>query len=259
MTPIEKSIDFDPVARYYDACITTSYDVPFWIEEARQHPGPKLELMCGSGRLTLALLKAGHALTGVDYSSAMVGVLKEKLVTLGLTARILEGDARNLVLPDRFAWIFIGFHAFAELATEADQRAALATIRTLLAPGGQFTCSLHNPLIRGKDLNGQWAAFGTHPLGNGHRVQFEGRYDLDPETGLTTGLQRYREEDAQGGLVAEVQLPIRFRLISSATFEALAREAGFRVVETWGDYERRPLDPSTSPFLIYRLAPIVAP
>jgi hypothetical protein len=48
-----KSIDFDPVASYYDLCVETDLDVPFWIEEPRRHPGHRLELMCDTGRLSL--------------------------------------------------------------------------------------------------------------------------------------------------------------------------------------------------------------
>ena len=53
-----KPIDFDLDASYYDHCVQTDLDVPFWIEEPRRHPGHRLELMCATGRLSLPLLQS---------------------------------------------------------------------------------------------------------------------------------------------------------------------------------------------------------
>ena len=92
-----KSIDFDPVARYYDLYVQTELDVPFWVEEARRHAGRRLELMCGTGRISLALLRAGFALTCVDYSAGLLAVLREKLAReRGLVAEVVEADVRHL-------------------------------------------------------------------------------------------------------------------------------------------------------------------
>jgi len=52
-----KSIDFDPVAHVYDLHLTATFDLAFWVEEARRHPGPRLEVMCGTGRISLPILR----------------------------------------------------------------------------------------------------------------------------------------------------------------------------------------------------------
>ena len=49
-TRSEKSIDFDRVARWYDLYARATFDLAFWVEEARRHPGRRLELMCRTGR-----------------------------------------------------------------------------------------------------------------------------------------------------------------------------------------------------------------
>ena len=81
-----KSIDFDPVARYYDLCVHPDFDLPFWVEEARRHPGRRLELMCGTGRISLAILREGLPLTCVDYSAGLLSIFREKLSREGLAA-----------------------------------------------------------------------------------------------------------------------------------------------------------------------------
>jgi transposase len=56
------------IAAQYDAFVTTDADIPFFVEFARQTSGPILELMAGTGRVTLPLLKSGAEVVAVDYS-----------------------------------------------------------------------------------------------------------------------------------------------------------------------------------------------
>jgi hypothetical protein len=51
------------IADVYDAFVSSQYDVPFFIEEAKKAGGDVLELMAGTGRLTIPLLEAGIPLT----------------------------------------------------------------------------------------------------------------------------------------------------------------------------------------------------
>ncbi|HSN68315.1 MAG TPA: class I SAM-dependent methyltransferase, partial [Thermoanaerobaculia bacterium] len=58
-------IDYDSVAALYDAYITTDFDVAFFADEVRRSRGPVLELMSGTGRLSIPLIEAGAELTCV--------------------------------------------------------------------------------------------------------------------------------------------------------------------------------------------------
>jgi SAM-dependent methyltransferase len=252
---VVKSIDFDRVARYYDLCVHPDFDLSFWVEEARRHPGRRLELMCGTGRIALAILRASFPLTCVDYSAGLLSVLREKLSREGLTAELVNMDVRCLDLgASRYDWAFVGFHALAELAGEGDLIRALRRIANCLIDGGVFSCSLHNPVVRGPALDGQWRDFEPVPLPESDgRLEWRGRYRYERETGLVTGEQAYRELDASGREVAQVELPVRFRLFSAAEIEEAVQRCGFEVVSRWGDYDRSPCDPTSSPLLIYEL------
>ena len=61
-----KPIDFDSVAVLYDIYVRTDFDIPFWLREAKTVAGKVLELTCGTGRVSLPLLRAGVDLTCVD-------------------------------------------------------------------------------------------------------------------------------------------------------------------------------------------------
>ncbi len=247
---MRKSIDFDRVARWYDLYACAIFDLPFWVEEARRHPGRGLELMCGTGRISLAILGAGIPLTCVDYSAGLLAVFQEKLAQRGLAAEVIEQDVRTLRLAASYDWAFIGFHAFAELYDEGDRRAALQRIAAALVPAGTFSCALHNPAVRGPQLDGRWHDATPIAVPGGGRLEWRWRSEYDASTGNASGVQAYRERDAAGRPVAEVELPIHFHLIAPGAFEALVRDGGFEVVSRWGDYDRTPFHTATSPYFL---------
>jgi SAM-dependent methyltransferase len=249
---VKKSIDFDRVARWYDLHVRADFDQAFWVEQARSHPGRRLELMCGTGRLSLPILEAGLELTCVDYSEGMLALLREKLAVRGLAAEVLEKDVRDLQLSG-FDFAFIGFNSFSELPTRGDQLAALGSIHAALRAGGRLTLSLHNPTLRARQLDGEWRESGPFPLPGGGELRLRGSYLLHPETGSVTGTQHYEERDAAGALVRELDLPMRFRLPGATELESLAAARGFEPVRWWGDYDGSPLDAATSPFILCEL------
>ena len=69
-------IDYDLVADVYDLYVTSDLDIDFYLEEAGKVQGRILELMCGTGRVSIPLLGAGVDLTCVDASEGMLARLK---------------------------------------------------------------------------------------------------------------------------------------------------------------------------------------
>jgi hypothetical protein len=55
---MEKSIDFDLVADLYDAYVKTDLDIGFYMDLCKGRE-QILELMCGTGRVSLPLIRAG--------------------------------------------------------------------------------------------------------------------------------------------------------------------------------------------------------
>jgi len=106
---MEKPIKFDDVADIYDYYVNTDLDISFYLEEFRMPTGAILELMCGTGRVSLPLLKNGVSLTCVDYSAKMLERFQEKLVRNNLQARLVEADICFLELGERFGTIFIPY------------------------------------------------------------------------------------------------------------------------------------------------------
>ena len=74
---LSRTIQFDEVADLYDAYVNVDLDIRFFIQEARRVGGKTLELMCGTGRVSIPLLQAGVDLTCVDCSKHMLARLHE--------------------------------------------------------------------------------------------------------------------------------------------------------------------------------------
>jgi SAM-dependent methyltransferase len=249
---IGKSIDFDRVALYYDAHVLVDFDLPWWIAQVERHArtGPVLEVMCGTGRISLPLLRAcpDLRLVCVDYSAGLLARLRDKLdASLVDRCEAIEADLRELVLDRRFPLVILGFHAFAELSERDDAMRALVRIRELLEQGGVFVTVMHDPVARGATIGSQWVDLGTHALvGEPGRVRVRACWQwVDTESGLVEGVQEYVELDDLDRERARVELPVRFRLWAPETFEQLAAEAGLAVVERGFDYRLDTSEPAS--------------
>lgn len=100
-------------ADLYDQIIVENNDLEYFINEASLVEGPILELCCGSGRLTLELLKIGMKITAVDLSLDMLENLKIKLKNRRYkkfvkNIEMVNADITKLKLDKKFKLIMIG-------------------------------------------------------------------------------------------------------------------------------------------------------
>lgn len=243
-------IDYDSIAEIYDLYVRADYDVPFFVSEIQEVKGPVLELMAGTGRLSLPLIEAGAALTCVDGSQGMLDVLSRKLAQRGLHAEVYCKDVCRLDLPARFELAILPFQAFMEILREEDQRAALASVHACLAPGGRFVCTLHNPAIRRAQVDGVLRIVGRFPAKDGTLVVSGFETGGQP---VVSRLQFFELFGPDGRLRWKRLLPMEFAFVERDAFEGMARDAGFRVTEIYGSYDRAPFDPVRSPVMIWAL------
>ncbi|MEU8478585.1 methyltransferase domain-containing protein [Streptomyces hygroscopicus] len=101
-----------------------------WLPE---RPGDVLDLGCGTGSLALLAAEAGHRVTGVDRSSRMARLAREKLAGTGAT--VLVGDAAEPPVPERSFDVVLVRHLLWLLP---DREAVLRRWVRLLRPGGRL-------------------------------------------------------------------------------------------------------------------------
>jgi len=248
------AMDYERIANLYDTYVQVDFDLAFFLEEAGKASGEVLELMAGTGRLSIPLAEAGARLTCVDQSAGMLAVLREKLEKRGLSARVHQMDVCDLDLHQRFELILLPFNSFAELLSRTDQERALRRIREHLTDDGRFVCTLHNPPARLRSIDGQLRLWGRFPLSDQQGTLFlwsMENYDSAERT--VKGYQFYEEYDAHNVLRSKSFVDIRFCLHDRAVFEALAEAVGFRVEALYGDYSYSPFKEGESDFMIWVL------
>ena len=248
------SIEWARVADLYDTYVRSDLDIPFFVSEASQVTGEVLELMSGTGRVSIPLLKAGVKLTCVDASAEMLEILRAKLQEHGLRASVHHMDVRALDLGKTFDLIFIPFHSFAELPTVSDQRKTLVAIRQHLSSGGRFICTLHNPRTRLKRVDGQLRLWGNYARENGAgTLLFWGMENLDSDQHSVSGLELFEEYDPAGLLQAKRMIDLHYRVVEKCEFENLCADAGLQREALYGDYARAEFQEESSPFMIWIL------
>ncbi len=241
---MEKSIDFDLVADLYDSYVQTDADIGFYLSLCEGHTDI-LELMCGTGRVSLPLLLAGHRLTCVDYSARMLDVFRSKL-TGQEKAELVCQDICELNLDRQFDLAFIPFHSIAEIADQTKRQQAMKRVFEHLLPGGMFFVSLYNPAYRISLADGAERPLGGFVMPDGHTLQVMAQNIYIPEEGLIRGEQVYEVYDGRGEKQEKRTLPIKFSVVTKEEILDASSSAGFVLKEMYGDYARGPYTPESA-------------
>ncbi|HWP96966.1 MAG TPA: hypothetical protein VN426_08945 [Syntrophomonadaceae bacterium] len=141
-----------------------------------------------------------------------------------------------------------------ELVGEENQNAALTRIYSHMKPDGSFICTLHNPVQRIHGVHGERVFRGEFQLPGNKKMILFSLENYDEASKVINGIQFYELYNEQGVLELERQLDIQFSLIEQEPFERMISNAGFRVVDLYGDYNKGSFIKESSPFMIYLLA-----
>ncbi len=246
-------------------------DVAFYRELAtRRVPegGHILELGAGSGRVTIALARAGFHVTAVDSSKPMLAKLRERLAALprrvAERVTIVEADLRNFEIaaaapplptsgkksprknapPARaqFPLAIAVFNVLEHLYTRVELDACLRCVRAHLAPGGAFAFDVQNPdlawLLR--DPWTRWARTKFTDPTTGRQMIYSTNHEYDSISQIVLIRLYYEIAGSDAGPIKIVKLSQR--KFFPAELEALVAHAGFRATERYGDFGWRPLE-----------------
>ncbi len=225
------------MAILYDSFNGDGPDREFYLRLADK-PCRILDLGCGTGSLTLALARRGHAVTGLDPAPGMLAVAKAKD-----TDRIVDwvsGSAMDFTLDRKFDLIIMTAHVFQVFLDDSEASAVLASAYKHLAPGGRLAFESRNPLVR------EWERW-TEPLtrekveipGIGAvEVYYEVR-QVETEHVTFDTVFTLNETGEQRTSASTLRFPGR------ATIARLLDEAGFLTVDWYGDWKRSPLTPQS--------------
>jgi SAM-dependent methyltransferase len=189
--------------------------------------GRALELAIGTGRVALPLAARGITVEGVDASAAMVARLRAK--PGGASVPVTIGDMADGPASGPFRLVYLVFNSLFGLLSQARQADCFRHAARVLEPGGAFVIECFVPDVSRPD-RGQ-----------------EVRARAVTESSVTAGLGIY-DQAAQRITAQVVTLggrgirlrPVVLRYCWPAELDLMAGQAGLRLRERYGDWDRRP-------------------
>ncbi len=228
---------WDAYAPFYDwenARTLGRRDVPFWCRLARQARGRVLELGCGTGRVSAALVKAGIDLIGIDRSSEMLRRIPKRAWTAA--SRFVQGDVRRLPFRDgSFAMVIAPYGMLQSLTREPDLARTLDAVAHITESGGTFGMDLVPDVPQWREYKNRVQLQGR--AGDRHLTLIE-TVRQDRGRRLTTFTQTYVEQ--QGGSTTRHRFELVFRTLTVPQMFSRLERAGFVVDRVLGDYRARP-------------------
>jgi SAM-dependent methyltransferase len=207
----------------------------------RLHPGPALEIGCGSGRLTLPLLENGFDLDGLELSTDMLDLFRQHAAPL--TPTLFTGDMSTWHPPAPYAALLAP--AFT-LQLAADPAATLRHWHQWLRPGGGLYLTLFVPFaeINGDHPPDRWYRDHQSRLPDGRCARLDTRHQIDPTHRILHREHRYRID---GNPPRQYRSAQTIRWFDPAEIPNLLASTGFEITAAFPDFDpTRPLpaDPS---------------
>jgi SAM-dependent methyltransferase len=187
--------------------------------------GSALELGIGTGRIALPLAARGVAVQGIEMSRAMVARLREKPGAGQIAVTI--GDFTATRLDAEFSLVYLVFNTIMNVTTQEQQVACFQNAAAHLAPGGCFVIEVAVPDLRRLPPGETFRPFHVSERGLG-----VDEYDVARQ-GLVS--HQYVAADR----VFE-RSSVPFRYVWPSELDLMARLAGMRLRERFGDWNRAP-------------------
>ena len=231
------------IAPFYDLDLDgLDDDVAMYAEFARRGGSDVLELGCGTGRVALPLVEAGHSVVGVDLSAAMLEIAQRRADaqrTPASALRLMRADFRDLDLGREFPTVLMPLGGLQHMETAADVTRALEVIARHLGSGGVAVVDIESPFaedfqVGPQPLVAQW----TRPQDGSvvtKLVAVEGR----PARGVREVTYHFDVQPPEGAL-HRVSCSFVLRVITAGELELAAQIAGLNVTGLYGDYDLAP-------------------
>jgi SAM-dependent methyltransferase len=189
--------------------------------------GRALELAVGTGRVALPLAERGVEVAGIELSPYMLERLRAKPGAERVAA--VEGDMTTTRVDGEFSVAYLVFNTITNLTSQDAQVACFENAARHLRPGGCFVVEVFLPILRLLPPGVRFHVFAEEA---GYHAFDE--YDDASSQLMWSHHLRLRED----GTYRRSSMP--FRYVWPGELDLMARIAGLRLRERWGDWDRSP-------------------
>ena len=231
---------YDHVAPYRDRT-----DIGFFVEAAVGAGSPVLEVGCGTGRVLIPTARAGVEIVGLDLSSHMLRVCRQRLEAESETVQgrvgLVQSDMRSFDLGHRFALATIPFRPFQHLLTVEDQLSCLASIRRHLIEQGTLVLGIFNPSLDSLVNRPVGEEFGDEPefsTPDGRRVTRRHKTVAHDRINQVNHFELVYHVTHPDGRKEQLVHAFPLRYLFRFEAEHLLARAGFQIQHLYADYDK---------------------
>jgi SAM-dependent methyltransferase len=219
--------EYDSWAPVYDQWASDmTGDVAHYVSLAREADGPIVELMVGTGRVAIEVVReTGKPVLGIDSSPAMLEIARERSAGLPLELRL--GDVRELELEEPAALIYVPGRSLLHLHGWQEKRQVFERVAASLRPGGRF-------------------AFNAFVFSHAIAARLDGT--TQDQHGVVHTL-RYVPADNRIEIQRDEAATIRLWWATRSEWDGLLDVTGLEVQALYGGFDRRPFDEESLEFV----------
>ena len=241
--------DYEFVADLYDHVVPyrDRPDVTFFVEAAQESGGPVLEIGSGTGRILIPTARAGIEIVGLDLSSHMLEICRERLLQepedVQARVQLVQGDMRDFELDRAFRLVTLPFRPFQHLTTVKDQLSCLGSIHRHLVAGGRLILDIFNPSLEALTSDTVGQEIGDEPeftTPDGRRVVRRHKIvsrDLHNQINHVELIYYVTHPDGREERLVHA-FPMRYLFRFEA--EHLLARCGFEVEDVYADFDKSP-------------------
>jgi SAM-dependent methyltransferase len=221
----------EPIASRYDTDLAEMFTpeaidpVVYALADLAEPGRTALEFAIGTGRIALPLAARGVEVHGIELSDAMVTQMRAKAGADAIPVTI--GDMSATVLGRTFDVVYLVFNTINNVTTQDGQVAVFENAAAHLRTGGCFVIEVGVPQLQRLPLGEKFVPFD---VSDGH-LGFD-EYDV-----VGQGLVSHHYTKVDGDFEYD-RGP--FRYVWPSELDLMARIAGLRLRDRWGDWSGEP-------------------
>ncbi|MFZ5552055.1 MAG: class I SAM-dependent methyltransferase [Bacteroidota bacterium] len=191
-----------------------------------------LDLACGKGRHSVYLAQKGYNVTGIDISENSISQAKQQEKP-GL--QFIVHDMRLPLAGKNFDAVFNLFTSFGYFEKKEDDQKALASVFSMLVPGGIFVLDF---------MNTRQVIKNMRPEENSEAEGTLFHIKREVKNGFIQKHISFSDNGRHYAFTEKVRNYTRFEL------EEMLFATGLQIIATFGDYSLHPLDENDSQRLV---------